>query len=87
MSEKEVLLTNADYPDFCCCHVRDPKVWKEDGKYHMVLGARTKTDEGCVLFYESDDLKTGAMPVMTPCRISPICGNVPTVSGWTATAT
>ena len=57
MSEKEVLLTNADYPDFCCCHVRDPKVWKEDGKYHMVLGARTKTDEGCVLFYESDDLK------------------------------
>lgn len=57
MSEKEVLLTNADYPDFCCCHVRDPKVWKEGGKYHMVLGARTKTDEGCVLFYESDDLK------------------------------
>lgn len=29
MSEKQVLLRNSDYPDFCSCHVRDPKVWKE----------------------------------------------------------
>lgn len=56
MSEKTVVLRNSDYPDFCSCHVRDPKVWSEGGKWHMVLGARTLDDKGCVLFYESDDL-------------------------------
>lgn len=56
MSEKTVVLRNSDYPDFCSCHVRDPKVWSEGGKWHMVLGARTLDDSGCVLFYESDDL-------------------------------
>ena len=39
-SEKEVLLTSADYPDEFSCHVRDPKVWKQNGKYYMVLGGR-----------------------------------------------
>ena len=56
MSEKQVLLRNSDYPDFCSCHVRDPKVWKEGDIWKMVLGARTLDDEGCVLVYESDDL-------------------------------
>lgn len=56
MSKKEVLLRNSDYPDFCSCHVRDPKVWFENGSWNMVLGARTLDDEGCVLFYTSDDL-------------------------------
>ena len=56
MSEKQVLLRNSDYPDFCSCHVRDPKVWKEGDAWKMVLGARTLDDEGCVLVYESDDL-------------------------------
>lgn len=56
MSEKKVLLTNSDYPEYCSCHVRDPKVWEENGSYRMVLGARTLDDEGCVLFYKSDDL-------------------------------
>ena len=46
---KRVLLRNSDYPDYCSCHVRDPKVWEENGKYHMVLGARTLDDKGCVL--------------------------------------
>ena len=57
MSEKKVLLRNSDYPDYCSCHVRDPKVWEEDGHYRMVLGARTLDDKGCVLFYTSDDLE------------------------------
>lgn len=57
MSEKKVVLRNADYPDFCSCHVRDPKVWFENGKWNMVLGARTRTDEGCVLYYSSEDLE------------------------------
>ena len=56
MSSKEVLLRNSDYPDFCSCHVRDPKVWFENGSWHMVLGARTLDNKGCVLFYTSDDL-------------------------------
>lgn len=56
MSPKKVLLRNSDYPDFCSCHVRDPKVWRENGKWHMVLGARTLEDKGCVLFYTSLDL-------------------------------
>ena len=56
MSEKQVLLRNSNYPDFCSCHVRDPKVWKEGDVWKMVLGARTLDDEGCVLVYESDDL-------------------------------
>lgn len=56
MSQKETVLRNCDYPNFCSCHVRDPKVWQEKGRWHMVLGARTLKDEGCVLFYSSDDL-------------------------------
>lgn len=57
MSAKRTLLRNCDYPDDCSCHVRDPKVWLENGKYHMVIGARTLDDKGCVLCYESDDLE------------------------------
>ena len=56
MSPKKVLLRNQDYPDYCSCHVRDPKVWEEDGAYHMVLGARTLDSKGCVLYYVSEDL-------------------------------
>ncbi|MDE7229512.1 MAG: glycoside hydrolase family 32 protein [Oscillospiraceae bacterium] len=55
-SEKRVLLRNSDYPEYCSCHVRDPKVWKENGRYYMILGARTLGDEGCVLIYGSDEL-------------------------------
>lgn len=57
MSEKKTLLKNSDYPTFCSCHVRDPKVWYENGKYHMILGARTIDNKGCVLYYISDDTK------------------------------
>jgi beta-fructofuranosidase len=57
MSEKRTLLRNSDYPSYCSCHVRDPKVWEEDGRYHMVLGARTIDDRGCALYYSSDDLE------------------------------
>ncbi len=52
MQSKQVLLKNSDYPSFCSCHVRDPKVRLENGTYKMVLGARTRDDKGCVLLYE-----------------------------------
>ena len=55
MGAKRIVLRNPDYPEFCSCHVRDPKVRFEDGKWKMVLGARTKDDKGGVLFYEADD--------------------------------
>jgi beta-fructofuranosidase len=55
-SEKKVLLRNSDFPSNMSLHVRDPKVWEEDGVYYMVLGARTKDDKGCILLYKSNDL-------------------------------
>lgn len=55
-SEKKILLRNEDFPDNMSLHVRDPKVWEENGVYYMVLGARTKDDKGCILLYKSHDL-------------------------------
>ena len=54
-SEKRVLMGSQDYPDSLSLHVRDPKVWCQDGVYYMVLGARTKKDEGCVILFKSQD--------------------------------
>lgn len=57
MSEKKVLLRNENYPDFCSCHVRDPKVWWDQTEWKMVLGARSLDGEGCVLVYRSGNLE------------------------------
>ncbi|WP_300920383.1 glycoside hydrolase family 32 protein [uncultured Dubosiella sp.] len=57
VSERKNVLRNEDYPDDLSCHVRDPKVFEEDGVYYMVLGARTKEDVGQILVYRSDDLE------------------------------
>mgnify|MGYP001297179041 FL=1 len=46
---------NQDYPAGLTCHVRDPKVFALDGRYYMVLGARTLEDKGEVLVLESTD--------------------------------
>lgn len=53
--EKKLLMTSRDYPSDYTLHVRDPKVWKEDGLYYMVLGGRKKGDTGAVLLYSSKD--------------------------------
>lgn len=53
--KKELLLTNEDYPMDLTCHVRDPKVWKKNGRWYMVQGARTKEDQGVVLLFTSGD--------------------------------
>ena len=55
MGGKSVLLRNADYPAFCTRHVRDPKVWRADGTWWMILGARDSADCGLVLKLRSDD--------------------------------
>lgn len=56
LEDKQTILTPADYPSDIGCHVRDPKILEVDGSFYMVLGARTRTDEGCVLVYASTDL-------------------------------
>lgn len=55
--KKKLLLTNADYPDGYTCHIRDPKVWKENGIYYMILGGRRIENKGAALIYRSDDKK------------------------------
>ena len=56
-SNKEEVISFSEYPEEFTCHIRDPKVWKENGKYFIVLGGRLKGDKGAVLVYESGDLK------------------------------
>lgn len=52
---KRVLMTNDDYPSDVTLHVRDPKVFRRDGIWYMVLGARRNDDTGEVLLYHSDN--------------------------------
>ena len=54
-SRKRLLMRNSDYPSDLTLHVRDPKVWKEDGVYYMLQGARTKDDVGQGILFRSDD--------------------------------
>ena len=49
-------MTNVDYPASYTCHVRDPKVYEEDGVYYMVQGGRKKEGKGAVLLFRSEDL-------------------------------
>ncbi len=55
-SEKQLLMTNDDYPADMSRHVRDPQVFRENGRYFMIQGARSVEDEGAVLLFESGDL-------------------------------
>lgn len=67
MFDKDVLLTNADYPGNLSCHVRDPKVWQEDGEFRMVLGARTLDSEGQAEIFTSPDLSNWShLSTITP---------------------
>ncbi|MEE1159192.1 MAG: glycosyl transferase, partial [Atopobiaceae bacterium] len=52
MGHKQVVLRNSDYPEDLSCHVRDPKVWEQDGKRRMLLGARHKDTRGLCLLYD-----------------------------------
>ena len=52
---KRLLMKNSSYPADLTLHVRDPKVWKENGTYYMVQGARTKKDVGQAIIFRSGD--------------------------------
>ena len=53
---KRLLMKNTDYPSDLTLHVRDPKVWKDQGIYYMIQGARTKADTGQALVFRSGDM-------------------------------
>ena len=55
--EKNLLMTNDDFPATMTQHVRDPQVVERDGATYLLLGARTREDVGCVLVYRADDLE------------------------------
>lgn len=55
-NEKRLLMRNSDYPSGLTLHVRDPKVWKQDDVYYMLLGARTVKNVGEVLVLSSSDM-------------------------------
>jgi beta-fructofuranosidase len=52
---KRCVMTNADYPEDDTCHVRDPKVWKDDKGWWMVQGARKNNDTGEILLFHAQD--------------------------------
>jgi len=54
-SDRTLVLDNSGYPDYCSCHVRDPKVWWEKDRWNMLLGARTMDDHPAMLLYKSPD--------------------------------
>lgn len=47
----------SNQPEGYTRHFRDPKVWKRDGVWYMVIGAQTIQETGSVLLYASADLK------------------------------
>ncbi|MFG6114725.1 sucrose-6-phosphate hydrolase [Halobacillus sp. MO56] len=46
-----------ELPEGYTAHFRDPKVWKHEGKWYMVVGAQTLGNQGTVAFLESEDLE------------------------------
>ncbi|WP_208587042.1 glycoside hydrolase family 32 protein [Gracilibacillus suaedae] len=46
-----------ELPNGFTAHFRDPKVWKEDGKFYMVIGAQKEDETGSVVWYKSEDLR------------------------------
>lgn len=45
------------YPVNMSKHVRDPKIYKKDGRYYMIQGGRDAESYGCALLFCSDDLE------------------------------
>lgn len=50
-------------PDGYTKHVRDPKVWKHNDIYYMLLGAQRKNKTGTLLLYKSKTYTIGISKV------------------------
>lgn len=63
--QKELLMTNTEYPCDCTCHVRDPNVWKRGDRYYMIQGARRKgegdQERGEILLFAAKDMKNWSL--------------------------
>lgn len=55
--KKRLLLKTEDFPENMTQHIRDPKVWEENGHYYIVLGARRKDEKGAVIVYKLNDIE------------------------------
>lgn len=55
-AEKKIVIKTDDFPDGMSMDIRDPKVWREEDRFYMVLGGRTADDAGVVLLYHSENL-------------------------------
>lgn len=53
---KQVVIRTEEYPKDYTCHIRDPKVWREQDAFYMILGGRKKDGTGGALIYSSQDL-------------------------------
>lgn len=43
-------------PEGYTAHFRDPKVWKHNGNWYMIIGAQTSEEQGCAVLYQSTNL-------------------------------
>ena len=44
-------------PDGYTRHIRDPKIWKKDGKFYAVIGIQSENLEGKTVLYSSENIK------------------------------
>jgi len=56
IQKREVVIPHDDYPEGYTNHIRDPKVFEHEGRYYMILGARSLENTGAILLYESFNL-------------------------------
>ena len=52
-----IIIGENDLPkEFSVCDFRDPKIWKENDKFYIIVAARKKSGKGHILLFESVDL-------------------------------
>ena len=57
-AEKNPIVTGDMLPEKCSrVDFRDPKVWEDNGTYHMLVGCRSEEIPGQVVLFSSKDLK------------------------------
>lgn len=57
-SEMNPIITGESIPEGSSLEdFRDPKIWKEDDGYYLVVGSRAKDGSGQILLYHSEDLE------------------------------
>lgn len=53
---KKCVIDSNEYPKNYTKHIRDPKIFKHNDLYIMILGARDVEDKGQIIYYTSKDL-------------------------------